>query len=222
MTRLVMFDCDGTLVDSQYVIIDSMQATFRAHGMSPPAPDAVKRIVGLSLPQAIGQLHGEAGAATIESLVAAYKECFLELRASPDLHEPLFADVVETLTLLEETGYVLGIATGKSRHGLSAILETHGLAKHFVTLQTADDAPSKPHPGMLERAMAETGMAKDETVLIGDTVFDMEMALNAGAGAFGVAWGYHDTAELKAAGAHLVLDNLCDLPVVLEQRRGSV
>ena len=222
MTRLVMFDCDGTLVDSQYVIIDSMQATFRAHGMSPPAPDAVKRIVGLSLPQAIGQLHGEAGAATIESLVAAYKECFLELRASPDLHEPLFADVVETLTLLEETGYVLGIATGKSRHGLSAILETHGLAKHFVTLQTADDAPSKPHPGMLERAMAETGMAKDETVLIGDTVFDMEMALNAGVGAFGVAWGYHDTAELKAAGAHLVLDNLCDLPVVLEQRRGRV
>ena len=222
MTRLVMFDCDGTLVDSQHVIIDSMQATFRAHGMSPPAPDAVKRSVGLSLPQAIGQLHGEAGAATIESLVAAYKECFLELRASPDLHEPLFADVVETLTLLEETGYILGIATGKSRRGLSAILETHGLAKHFVTLQTADDAPSKPHPGMLERAMEETGMAKDETVLIGDTVFDMEMALNAGAGAFGVAWGYHDTAELKAAGAHLVLDNLCDLPVVLEQRRGSV
>ncbi|SVC85217.1 uncharacterized protein METZ01_LOCUS338071, partial [marine metagenome] len=149
-------------------------------------------------------------------------ECFLELRGSPDLHEPLFADVVETLTLLEKTGYILGIATGKSRRGLSAILETHGLAKHFVTLQTADDAPSKPHPGMLERAMAETGMAKDETVLIGDTVFDMEMALNAGVGAFGVAWGYHDTAELKAAGAHLVLDNLCDLPVVLEQRRGSV
>jgi phosphoglycolate phosphatase len=222
MTRLVMFDCDGTLVDSQYVIIDSMQATFRAHGMPPPAPDAVKRIVGLSLPQALGQLHSEADAATIESLVAGYKACFLELRAGPDLHEPLFADVVETLTLLEESGYVLGIATGKSRRGLSAILETHGLAKHFVTLQTADDAPSKPHPGMLERAMAETGMAKDETVLIGDTVFDMEMALNAGAGAFGVAWGYHDTVELKAAGAHLVLDNLCDLPVVLKQWRGSV
>jgi len=221
MTRLIMFDCDGTLVDSQYVIIDSMQAAFRARGVPPPAPDAVKRIVGLSLPQAIGQLHGEADAASIESLVAAYKECFLELRASPDLHEPLFADVVETLTLLEETGYVLGIATGKSRRGLSAILETHSLAKHFVTLQTADDAPSKPHPGMLERAMTETGMEKDETVLVGDTVFDMEMALNAGAGAFGVAWGYHDVAELKAAGAHLVLDQLCDLPLVLEQRSGG-
>jgi phosphoglycolate phosphatase len=217
-----MFDCDGTLVDSQYVIIDSMQAAFRAHGAPPPAPDAVKRIVGLSLPQAISQLHGEADSATIENLVAAYKECFLELRASPDLHEPLFADVIETLTLLEETGYVLGIATGKSRRGLSAILETHGLAKHFVTLQTADDAPSKPHPGMLERALAETGMDKDETVVIGDTVFDIEMALNAGTGAFGVAWGYHDTVELKAAGAELVLERMCDLLPVLEQRRGRV
>lgn len=222
MTRLVMFDCDGTLVDSQYLIIDSMQAAFRAHGIPPPERDAVKRIIGLSLPQAISQLQGEEDAPTIENLVAAYKECFLELRASPDLHEPLFADVVETLTLLGETGYVLGIATGKSRRGLSAILETHGLAKHFVTLQTADDAPSKPHPGMLERAMAETGTAKDETVLVGDTVFDMKMASNAGAGAFGVAWGYHDTAELKAAGARLVLDKLCDLPVVLGQLQWSV
>ncbi|MDA0231519.1 MAG: HAD-IA family hydrolase [Proteobacteria bacterium] len=222
MTQLVMFDCDGTLVDSQYVIIDSMQAAFRAHGVAPPAPEAVKRIVGLSLPQAIGQLHGDADVTTIESLVAAYKECFLELRASPNLHEPLFADVVETLTLLEETGYVLGIATGKSRRGLSAILETHGLARHFATLQTADDAPSKPHPGMLERAMAETGMDKDETVLIGDTVYDIEMALNAGASAFGVAWGYHDVVELKAAGADLVLDQLVDLPPVLKQRRRKV
>ena len=220
MTRLIMFDCDGTLVDSQYVIIDSMQAAFRTRGFPPPAPEAVKRIVGLSLPEAIGRLHGAADDAEIENLVAAYKECFVELRASPDLHEPLYADVVETLTLLAENGYVLGIATGKSRRGLTAVLETHGLAKHFVTLQTADDAPGKPHPGMLQRAMAETGAEKDETVLIGDTVFDIEMALNAGAHAFGVAWGYHETAELTAAGAHLILDRLCELPPVLERRRG--
>ncbi len=219
MTRLIMFDCDGTLVDSQYVIIDSMQAAFQACGLPPPSPDAVKRIVGLSLPEAIGRLHGEGDTTSIASLVAAYKECFLELRAKPNLHEPLFAHVVETLTLLEETGYLLGIATGKSRRGLLATLETHGLAKHFVTLQTADDAPGKPHPGMLQRAMAETGVENGETVLIGDTVFDMEMALNAGAGAFGVSWGYHDAAELHAAGADLVLDQLCELPPLLERRQ---
>ena len=219
MTRLIMFDCDGTLVDSQFVIIDSMQAAFRACGLPLPTPQAVKHIVGLSLPEAIGRLHGDAVDGEIDSLVAAYKECFVELRASPNLHEPLFADVVETLTQLEESGYVLGIATGKSRRGLSATLETHGLAKHFVTLQTADDAPGKPHPGMLELAMSETGTEKSETVLIGDTVFDMEMAVNAGVGAFGVAWGYHDTAELKAAGALVILDQLNELPSVLERRR---
>lgn len=216
-----MFDCDGTLVDSQYVIIDSMQAAFRARGLPAPAPDAVKRIVGLSLPEAIGELHGEGDTAMIENLVAAYKQCFVELRASPDLHEPLFAHVVETLTLLEAQGYLLGIATGKSRRGLAAVLETHGLAKHFTTLQTADDAPGKPHPGMLERAMAETGAEKDETVLIGDTVFDMEMALNAGTGAFGVSWGYHEAAELHAAGADLVLDQLSELPPLLERRQAA-
>ncbi len=221
MTRLIMFDCDGTLVDSQYVIIDSMEAAFQARGLPPPTPEAVRRIVGLSLPEAIGRLYPAGDTAAIESLVAAYRQCFLDVRAKSNLHEPLFADVVETLTLLEETGYVLGIATGKSRRGLLATLETHGLAKHFATLQTADDGPGKPHPGMLQRAMAETGVEKDETVLIGDTVFDMEMALNAGTGAFGVSWGYHDVAELHAAGAHLVLDHLCELPSMLERRRGA-
>ena len=220
MTQLIMFDCDGTLVDSQYVIIDSMQAAFRSRGLAPPTPDAVRRIVGLSLPEAISRLHGEADAATIADLVAGYKECFLELRAGANLHEPLFADVVATLTLLEETGYLLGIATGKSRRGLLATLETHGLARHFVTVQTADDAPGKPHPGMLERAMAETGAEKGETVLIGDTVFDIEMAVNAGTGAFGVSWGYHDVAELHAAGAELVLDQLTELPPLLGRRWG--
>ena len=219
MTRLIMFDCDGTLVDSQYVIIDSMQAVFRTRGLPAPTPEAVKRIVGLSLPDAIGRLHSAADSAEIDDLVAAYKECFFDLRASPNLHEPLFADVVETLTLLEENSYVLGIATGKSRRGLAATLEMHGLAKYFVTLQTADDAPGKPHPCMLERAMAETGLEKSDTVLIGDTVYDIEMALNAGAQAFGVAWGYHETEELKAAGAHLILDQLCELPPVLQRQR---
>jgi phosphoglycolate phosphatase len=214
-----MFDCDGTLVDSQYVITDSMQAAFRMRGLPPPPGEAVKRIVGLSLPEAIGRLYPEGAGPIIDSLVAAYKEAFIELRDGNDLHEPLFSGVVQTLTLLEEAGYLLGIATGKSRRGLHAVLDSHGLGKYFVTLQTADDAPGKPHPGMLQRAMTETGAQKDETVLIGDTVFDMEMARNAGVAAFGVSWGYHEVAELRSAGAHVVLDHLNELPPLLAPPR---
>ena len=222
MMRLVMFDCDGTLVDSQYVIIDSMQAAFKARGLPPPSGEAVKRIVGLSLPEAIGRRHGESDTVLIDRLVAAYKEAFLDLRASKNLHEPLYAHVEETLSALEAAGYILGVATGKTQRGLIATLETHGLNKYFVTLQTADVAPGKPHPGMLERAMAETGAAKDETVLIGDTVFDIEMAVNAGAHAYGVSWGYHEVDELHAAGADLVLDHLSELPPLLAQAQKGV
>ncbi|MBR45280.1 MAG: haloacid dehalogenase [Rhodospirillaceae bacterium] len=210
--RLIMFDCDGTLVDSQHVIVECMQMAFRSRGLAPPAPDAVKRIVGLALPEAIHRLYPEGDPPAIGDLVAAYKECFMEVRARPDLHEPMFDGVIDILDHLEAAGYFLGVATGKSRRGLIATLEHHGLAKYFVTLQTVDDAPGKPHPGMLERAMADTGAERGETVLIGDTVFDMEMALNAGTGAFGVSWGYHDVDELHAAGAHLVLDRFDELP----------
>ncbi len=210
--RLVMFDCDGTLVDSQYVIIECMQMAFKSRGLTPPVPNAVKRIVGLALTEAIYRLYPEGEAACITDLVSAYKECFGELRSKPDLNEHLFEDVVETLTYLEEQEYILGIATGKSRRGLLATLETHGLRKHFTTLQTVDDAPGKPNPGMLKQAMAETGVDKSETVFIGDTAFDMEMAMNAGTCAFGVSWGYHETTELYASGAHLVMDNMYELP----------
>ncbi len=217
MMRLIMFDCDGTLVDSQYVIIDSMQAAFQKRGLPTPAAESVKSIVGLSLHEAIGRLHGEGDAPVIDDLVIAYKEVFFDLHASKDLHEPLFDSARETLSELTEAGYLLGVATGKSRRGLLATLESHDLAKHFVTLQTADDAPGKPHPGMLEQAMAETGADKGETVLIGDTVFDIEMALNAGVGAFGVSWGYHAADQLHAAGAHSVLDHLSELAPLLAQ-----
>lgn len=212
MMRLVMFDCDGTLVDSQHVIIECMRMAFQSRGLTPPMPNAVKHIVGLALEEAIHRLYPEGEQLDITDLVDAYKECFAELRSKPNLNEPLFEHVVETLIYLEKQEYILGIATGKSRRGLLATLETHDLRKYFTILQTTDDAPGKPNPGMLEQAMAETGADRSETVFIGDTVFDIEMALNAGTGAFGVSWGYHETDALHAAGAHLVMDKMYELP----------
>ena len=140
-----------------------------------------------------------------------YRRAFLEMRIQPDHHEPLFPGARDALAALDAIGVNLGIATGKGRRGLIATLDSHNLVNHFVTLQTADDGPGKPHPGMLRRAMQETGSEPERTVLIGDTVFDMEMARSAGVRALGVSWGYHPTDELQAAGAARIIDSFAQL-----------
>ena len=217
-TRLVVFDCDGTLVDSQHVILDSMRAAFRAEGFAEPSAEAVRRIVGLSLVHAVAALLPDAGRATWEAITERYKEAFHEARLRPDFREPLFPGARELLHGLEGAGLLLGVATGKSRRGLDAVLDHHGLRPLFVTLQTADGNPSKPHPAMLERAMAETGSRPAETAFVGDTTFDVEMALAAGVRAIGVAWGYHPPQELAAAGAERVLDSFIELPPLVLPR----
>ena len=211
MIRLVVFDCDGTLVDSQHMIVAAMGAGFAALGLEAPGAEAVRRIVGLSLTDAMARLRPEGGEAERAALADAYREAFFELRTEPDHHEPLYPGAVEAIEALDGLGYLLGVATGKSQRGLRAVLERVGLIDRFVTLKTADDAPGKPHPAMLEQAMAEAGAKPAETVLVGDTTFDMEMAINASAHAIGVSWGYHPTDELTAAGARCIVASFADL-----------
>jgi phosphoglycolate phosphatase len=208
---LIVFDCDGTLVDSQAVIVACVQAAFTRDGLSPPLPQAVRQIVGLSLVEAMLQLMPEPDVAGAERLAAAYKEAFVEHRRRPDFEEPLFPGVVEVLTGLRQRGCVLGIATGKAMRGLRHVLEHHGLEPYFATLQTADHHPSKPHPAMLEAAMRETGMTPDETALVGDTTFDIDMAHAAGATAIGVTWGNHSPSILRRAGARHMLTRMPEL-----------
>ncbi len=210
MIRLVVFDCDGTLVDSQHAIVEAMQRAFAENRFPPPAPGAVRRVVGLSLTEAMEALLPDGGAEEHRALVREYRKAYLLLRQRPDYHEPLFPGAAEAIDALEAAGYLLGVATGKSQRGLRATLARHGLVERFVTLQTADDAPSKPHPGMLENAIAEAGA--DETVFVGDTVFDMQMAVNAKVAALGVGWGYHGADELRAAGARAVVESFAELP----------
>lgn len=214
--RLIVFDFDGTLVDSQHAIARAMGEAFGAHGLEAPAVDAVRRVVGLKLELAVARLLPDpADMATAAVVAEAYRRAFFAIRARPDHHEPLFPGARDALERLDTAEVCLGIATGKNRRGLLAGLEHHGLARYFATLQTADDGPGKPHPGMLRRAMDETGAGPAETVLIGDTTFDMEMAGNAGVAALGVAWGYHPPAELTASGAARVIDHFDDLPASL-------
>ena len=189
--RLVVFDCDGTLVDSQHVIVTCMLQAYAAHGLQAPTAAAIRRVIGLPLLECMAQLSPEHPEDRHVLLSEAYKEAFLASRQRPDHHEPLFDGVVAALDRLGAQGYLLGVATGKARRGLNAVLDRHDLSHRFVTLQTGDNGPGKPHPAMLERAMAETEIAPQAVFMIGDTSYDMLMARNAGVHAIGVSWGYH-------------------------------
>ncbi|HYH39280.1 MAG TPA: HAD-IA family hydrolase [Azospirillum sp.] len=204
--RLALFDCDGTLVDSQHAIVDSMTEAWRAHGLGEPDPNAVRRVVGLSLVPAVAALLPGLSGDLHVAVAETYKDAFAARRQRGVLEEPLFPGITETLDALEGAGVLLGVATGKSMRGLRSVLERHGLSDRFVTLQTADTGPGKPHPDMVHRALAETGVDPAATVMIGDTTYDIQMARNARIVSVGVSWGYHEVPELRAAGADRIVD----------------
>jgi phosphoglycolate phosphatase len=218
---LVVFDCDGTLVDSQHVIVACMLQAYAIHGLQAPEASAIRRVIGLPLLECMARLSPEHPADRHAVLTEAYKEAFFASRQRPDHHEPLFDGAVAALDRLEAQGYLLGVATGKARRGLNAVLERHDLMRRFVTLQTGDNGPGKPHPAMLERAMAETGLAPQDVFMIGDTSYDMLMARSAGVHAIGVSWGYHPAEELRAAGAHAVIESFDELPAVFPSGRSA-
>ena len=213
--RLAIFDCDGTMVDSQADIALAMEAAFAAHGRVAPSRAKIRRIVGLSLTEAIRQLAPTVDAETSASLVAGYKDAFRANRAAGMVIEPLYDGIAALVGELDADGWLLGVATGKSDRGLAHALERHGLARHFVTLQTADRHPSKPDPAMVVACLDATGMAPAQAVVIGDTSYDMAMAINAGVRAIGVDWGYHHPAELVAAGADAVAGSIDELRLLL-------
>ena len=213
MKKLVILDCDGTLVDSQNGICEAMTHAFSGLGLAVPSRAATLAIVGLSLPEAFAALAPNCTAAERRKLAERYKSAFTEIKRDPALHEPLFDGVGAAIEALSRRpDLVLGIATGKSRRGIDRLFQREGWARHFLTIQTADDHPSKPHPAMVVAAMRVAGVAPEQTVMVGDTTFDMEMALAAGSGALGVAWGYHPVEELRAAGAHGVVEVCRHLP----------
>ncbi len=210
-TRLAIFDCDGTLVDSQHGIVAAMERAFIAEGLAAPARQAILAIVGLSLREAVAELL-PGGDARLRGRVADhYKHDFGRMRQMDELEHPLFEGIATLLDRLDEAGWLMGVATGNSDRGLALTLEAHGLSGRFVTLQTADRHPSKPDPSMIHAALAETGVAPEHAVMIGDTSFDMMMGRAAGVRALGVGWGYHAAGELIAAGAHSVAMDSAEL-----------
>jgi phosphoglycolate phosphatase len=207
VSRLAIFDCDGTLVDSQINICLAMEACFARAALPPPPRERTRRVVGLSLAEAMRAMLPDAAPELHDALVEDYKRAFQGLRGRGMVQEPLYDGIGELLDALEADGWLLGVATGKSDRGLAFALDGHGLSHRFVTLQTADRHPSKPHPSMIEAALAETGADAAACLMIGDTSYDMAMARAAGVTGIGVTWGYHDRQELLAAGADCVVSH---------------
>jgi phosphoglycolate phosphatase len=202
--RLAIFDCDGTLVDGQASICLAMEECFARAGLPPPPRERTRRVVGLSLVEAMEAMLPDADPELHRTLAEDYKAAFKRMRARGQVEEPLYDGIPELLDTLETDGWLLGVATGKSDRGLSLCLSCHGLSRRFATLQTADRHPSKPHPSMIEASLADTGAETGASMMIGDTSYDMAMAKAAGVTAIGAAWGYHSPEELKAAGADFI------------------
>ena len=204
LRTLILFDVDGTLIDSQVHILKAMEFAFLAQNLPLPSRKKILSIVGLSLFEAFGQLCPDADEAQRADLVMSYKDGFSTLRQTT-APSPLYPGALACLDLLQGVdSFVLGIATGKSRRGLEHVLSNPDLAGRFATEQVADNHPSKPHPAMVLQAMAETGASRG--VMIGDTSFDMKMGRAAGLMTIGVTWGYH-AASVVGERADRVIDH---------------
>jgi phosphoglycolate phosphatase len=209
--RLAIFDCDGTLVDSGQTIYLALEGALIDHDLDVPPPDVCRRVIGLSLVEAIAELLPALEPGLHRSIAERYKLRFQAMRAAGQVCEPLFEGILDLLHALEADGWLLAVATGKSDRGLRHCLESHDIHARFISLQTADRHPSKPHPSMTLMAMADAGAEPGSTVVIGDTRFDMAMASAAGAFGIGAAWGYHDRTELLAGGASVIAESPPDV-----------
>lgn len=218
--RVIIFDVDGTLVDSQTEILDAMTGAYATEGLAPPNLADVRSIVGLSLPEAMARLRPDDDPARHIRLVTAYKSGFNRHgQADSPARSPLFPGarvVLDHLRAAPET--LLAVATGKSRRGLVRMLARHGLHAHFVSQQTSDTHPSKPHPSMIKAVLDETGIPAHRAVMIGDTSFDIDMGRAAGVGTIAVTWGYHRAADLRA---DAMIDHFDALPAALTQLLGA-
>ena len=218
--KLALFDCDGTIVDSAAIIHACMERTFDDFGVPKPELDHTKSIIGLTLDIAIAQMLGRPLDPEVTAMTARYKEHFMLYREEGGPLESMYEGLMELISgLAARDDMILGVVTGKSRRGLDAILAHHGLTSLFFTTRTVDDCPSKPHPAMVLECCAEAGVDPEHTFVIGDAVYDMQMAVSAGACPIGVSWGYGPVDALKAAGAGHVVSNADEIAALITAPR---
>jgi phosphoglycolate phosphatase len=208
--KLIIFDFDGTLVDSRKLILESHRIIFGEFGFACPSEEESLSLIGKSLELVLAQLAGPK--APVAEMSDAYRRLLPVLREDAAFAEAPFdgaADLITALAARSDTR--LAIATGHVSHAIEPALANLGWRDFFSSVQTADKAPSKPHPGMLLQALSETGFRAEDAIMIGDTAFDMEMAVAAGIESIGVAWGYHRAERLRGAGASHVVESMSEL-----------
>lgn len=218
--RLVIFDLDGTLIDSVAVIVETVTAAFEAVGEPVPTEAAIRSISGITARDAMGILAPGAEGERLERILDSYRR---EYGARTGIgREPLFKGALETLERLRHhPDTMLAVATGKGFSGATALLTAHGIVGWFNSLETPTHNRGKPDPQMLETAMEKAGASRAEAVMVGDTVHDMRMAKAAGVAAIGVAWGYHEVVELREAGADIVVDDFAGLEAAIDRLLGT-
>lgn len=216
--KLVIFDCDGTLVDGQHMIISAMKQASIKCNIPYAGDEATRRIVGLSLPDAIVRIYPQLSDHDHNLIHSEFINHFQYLRTLDDYHEPLYDGIKEAIKALDDMDILLGIATGKSARGLKNTLKIHQLEDYFITLNTADDGPGKPDPSMINVALSNTGAMRENTYMIGDTTYDMQMAALAGVRSIGVTWGYHPKSELIASGANHIISHISELITLVKDR----
>jgi phosphoglycolate phosphatase len=214
--RLVVFDLDGTLINSEALIIETVRESFGSIGQTIPTDDAIRSISGITARDAMGILAPGVDEARIDVILNAYRSTYMQKAGLA--REPLFEGALAALDRLQaQPETILAVATGKGHAGAITLLERHDIIGRFHSIQTPAHNRGKPDPQMIETAMKKAGIGREATVMIGDTSHDMKMARNAGVKALGVSWGYHTVAELESAGAHTVIHRMDDLVDTIDQ-----
>jgi len=219
--RLVIFDLDGTLIDSAGGIHSCILKSLERHALPPVSFDFVRGGIGLGLAAAWKRLVPEADEEMVIALTDTYREFFLASRAAGEEQDPLFPGTKEALVALDQAGHLLGIATNKGRPGVHHALDLHNLDGLFVVIRSAHDGHPKPHPDAIHDILAKTGVEARHTVFVGDTETDMLTAENAGVAALGVAWGYHSPETLRRTGARAIAQDFSELPALVAELIGS-
>lgn len=213
--RLIIFDWDGTLADTTNPIIENLQRAFADCGLTVPEADTIRPLIGYSLPRMLQILASDAGEHQKEALAERYAALYLHPSNLQD--KLLFADALPVLEALEKQGFLLAVATGKGRGGLDKAIGQSGTGRFWSATACAGEYPSKPAPDMILALCGELGIEPADGLMVGDTVFDMQMAASAGARGVAVATGAHGRSLLQAAPQIGILSRLAELPDFLRR-----